>query len=177
MVAGRGCLLDDQRPPPTRPPPPAGQRPLLPGTPPRPYTDVTTSNRPASSYDQTTSGRPTSSSRATNSGQPAFSTDENPSGCVAYAAAAGRCPLFVFVTMPAVAVAMTLAIVVCDRGCDRFLCGRGSACCRDFAVALEAMGMAVPPAVDVVFGRGCSRINFQGGSYGRGTGPFVAAIR
>ena len=36
-----------------------------------------------------------------------------------------------------------------------------------FAVPLEAVGMTVPTAVDVVFGRGCIRSNFRGGSYGR----------
>ena len=47
----------------------------------------------------------------------------------------------------------------------------------DFAVPLEAVGMDVPTAVDVVFGRGCGRSNFRGGSYDRETKPLVAAIK
>ena len=105
-------LSGGQRPPPTKPPPPADRRPPPTRPPHRPYTNATTSNRPASSYDKTTSGRPASSSCTTNSDQPASSTDYNPSGCTAYAAAAGRCCLFDFVTMPSVATTMTLAIVV-----------------------------------------------------------------
>jgi hypothetical protein len=44
------------------------------------------------------------------------------------------------------------------------------------AVPLAAVGVAVPTAVDVVFGHGCGRSNFRGGDYGRGTGLLVAAI-
>ena len=36
------------------------------------------------------------------------------------------------------------------------------------AVHLAAVGMAVPTAVDVIFGHECERINFRGSDYGRG---------
>ena len=170
-------LSGGRRPPQIRLPPTAGRPPPLPGSPPHPYTDVTTSNLPAFFYDQKTSGHPASSSRATHSDQLASSTDENPSGCGAYVAAAGKCRLFDFVTMLSVAVAMTLAIVVSVVvAAVDFSVAVALPVAVVFVVPLKAMGMVVPTAVDVVFGRGCGRSNFRGGCYALEMGPLVAAI-
>ena len=79
--------------------------------------------------------------------------------------------------MPSIAMAMTLAIgVSVVVAAVDFSVAVAVPVAVVFVVPLEAVGMASPMVVGVVFGRGCGRSSFWGGSYGREAGPLVAII-